>query len=254
MAVKLLERSSRRVVLTKEGKALIPRVKSLLAKAEHLLEAAQSTKTLPRGDVRMAITPAFGEFILPHLAPRLLAEYPDIRLIVEPTYDLADLQNPNYDFAIRVGQVMDENLVARKIAGFRRILVASPEFAAQYQVNSPQDLANSPCLVFNGNAAQSQWKFENATDKITVEIDARLAAKSFSMLSALAEQGFGYAYVTDFWVAEALKTGKLVRCLPDFHSETSDILLAYRFGAQKISRVSATLDVAQKVTSEILQN
>lgn len=254
MGVKLLERSSRRVVLTKEGAALLPRITSLLAEAEHLLEAAQSTKVNPRGDVRVAVTPALGELILPKFAQMLHQQHPEIRLIAEPTYDLADLQNPNYDFAIRVGHITDDNLIARKLGSFRRILIAEPNFAQQHKVNTPQDLKNMPCLIFNGSSTHIHWKFENGTKHQSVDIQAKFAARSFSILSTLAEQGFGYAYVTDFWAKEALNEGKLVRCLPNWHSEQIDVMLAYRVGAQKISRISAALKIAQQVTQELLAN
>lgn len=160
--VRLVERTSRRVALTREGEQLLPRVQSILAEADHLFDEALGARTSPRGTVRIAVPPALGGALLEQLVPALAERYPDIALVVAPSYDMDDVQDPAFDFAVRVGQVSDEGLVATVIGSFARILVCSPDCPA-----APSGIAmlgEMPLLAFSGTSTHIDWRLCRAYD------------------------------------------------------------------------------------------
>ncbi|MBL4805726.1 MAG: LysR family transcriptional regulator [Rhodobacteraceae bacterium] len=255
LGVRLLERSSRRVALTREGARLLPRVRSLLEEVRLLVDDSTDAAAIPGGTVRIAVTPALGGVVLEQLIPQMRRNHPNLRLIIEPTYSFEDLQDPSFDFAIRVGRVKDENLVANHLGTFRRILVSAPGLVPQDEQSDLAAISRFPCLVFSGRSSRANWHFERVgmPDKHqTIAIESHISIKSFASLIDMAGQGLGVAYVPEFLAKREISDGKLVHCWPDWQSPAVDVLLAYRVGASKIARVEAALGEAREVVSALL--
>jgi DNA-binding transcriptional LysR family regulator len=251
---RLLERSSRPVALTREGADILPRVQSLLAEARHLLESASEAKATPRGPVRIAVTPALGSLVLERLVPVLAERYPDITLIVIPSYGFDDMQDPAFDFAIRIGKVADEALVAQKVGRFSRVLVCAPGHPAA-QARSIRDLDDLPLLASSGQTNEVRWHLEKAGSpdtRIVIERDARVVVLDFEMLCRLARQSNGVAMIPEFMVSQDLAEKRLVRVLPEWQSPPLDVLLAYRVGMTQISRVARVIDLARTAIADVL--
>ena len=245
VGVKLLERSSRRIQLTREGEHLLPRLESLLAEGERLLAQAQDEQSRPEGKVRIAASPEFGAYVARHFFPQVLQAFPGLSLVMEPTYTFADLQDTAFDIAFRLGSVQDERLVARRLGSFQRILVASPTYLAARPLHQPAELAQHPCLIFSNQNTRTRWTLQNAqANTIEINVSGSIAIKSFTALMGLAEAGLGVAKVPAFIAQEAIASGRLVHCLPEYASQPMPVYLTYRFGAEKIQRVKAVLDAA----------
>jgi DNA-binding transcriptional LysR family regulator len=255
LGVRLLERSSRRVALTREGEALLPRVESLLAEARQLQDLAGESLDRPRGLVRIAATPEFGGYMAERFFPAAVARYPEIRLAMIPAYAFEDLQDPAFDLAFRIGEVKDDRLVARPLGIFHRILVASPRFLREHAIRKPADLAHTPCLTFSGSSPSAQWSLVSTTDGrrgATIEVAGPVSVRSFATLLGLARTGLGVAFVPEFIAREALRSKQVARCLPGFHSPGTTVYLAHRPGSTKISRVRAVRDLALGAVPNLL--
>ncbi|TCP29343.1 LysR family transcriptional regulator [Sphingomonas sp. BK235] len=253
LGTRLLERSSRRVALTREGEQVLPRVLSLLAEADDLLEEGARVRSTPRGTVRIAVTPALGAAVLERLLPVLRERHPDIFLAVVSSYDLDDLRDPAFDFAIRVGQVRDESLVAKKVGSFVRILVCAPAHPAA-QFTTPETLASTDLLTFSSDAGGVGWHLQAGAEQLHLDHPARLASQDFDLLLRLARQGLGIAAVPEFMAREGIAAGHLVRVLPGWQSAPIDVMLAYRPAVSRISRVSAVLQIAQGAVAGALSD
>ena len=213
LGIRLLERSSRLVVLTREGQQVLPRIQSLLAEAEHLLEEATRAKALPRGTVRISVSPALGGAVLEYLVPALRGSHPDISLVVVSGYEMDDLKDPAFDFAIRVGQIRDEALVANKVGTFSRVLVCAPSHPAAC-LSSVDGLKDATLLAFSGRATDVTWRLQRkdgAEKEIALDCDAPFAIQDFDLLLRLARLGQGVTMVPDFMVRADLAEGKIGR-------------------------------------------
>ena len=254
LGTRLLERNSRRVVLTREGEQVLPRVQSLLAEADNLLEETNLAKVSPRGIVRMAVTPALGGAVLEHLLPGLRERHPDISMVVVPSYDVDDMQDPHFDFAIRVGGIREETLVANKIGVFARVLVCAPSHPAA-RATAVEHLSDVALLSFSGNSIRVDWRLQRKDGSggtVTLDRQAQVAVQDFETLLRLARAGQGVAVTPDFLVRADLAEGRLVRVLPDWQLPAIDVLLAYRIGVSRISRVAAVMDEVRRAVVCVL--
>lgn len=248
LGTRLLVRSSRRVALTREGEQVLPRVQSLLAEAENLLEEASRASAAPRGIVRIAVSPPLGGAMLELLVPALRDRYPDVSLIVVPSYEMDDLQDPSFDFAIRVGRIQDDTLIANKIGEFSRILVCAPSYPLA-GANSVELLRKEDLLAFGGRVNQRKF----AAQEIALDSDPQFSVADFDMLVRLSRAGYGIVEVPDFLVRTDIAEGRLVRVLPDWRSAPLDVILAYRVGVSRINRVAAVLNEVEWAVTAVLQ-
>jgi DNA-binding transcriptional LysR family regulator len=255
LRLKLFARSSRRVSLTREGERLLPRVESLIAEGERLLEDAREEAASPAGVVRIAASPEFGTLIATHFLPRLAEEFTDLDFTLKLGYAFEDLQDPAIDLAFRIGHVDDERLVALPLGEFRRILVASPTFAARRTLRAPTDLAVIDCLVFSARKNSADWVLQHRLRPERIErvkVKGRVAVLSFTTLMGMAEAGSGVGYIAEFVVRRAIEDGTLVHCLSDWASRPAPVFVAYRQGMQRIARVRAVIEAAREALPGLL--
>lgn len=247
LGVKLLERSSRRLQLTKEGEHLLPYLETLLFEGESLLNLARDDQKRVKGKVRIAASPDFGTFLAKYFFPKVVAAYPELQLSMDLSYDLVDLQDPAFDLAFRCGNVSDERLVARKLGEFNRILVASPAYLAAHPLTHLSMLGQHQCLIFSSQCNRMVWDFispKRPAEIQRTEVSGVVAIKSFQALLGLAEEGAGIARVPAFMALESLAANRVVRCLAPWVSTPMNIHVIHRFGAEKIQRVNAVLEAA----------
>ncbi|MEM8940929.1 MAG: LysR family transcriptional regulator [Pseudomonadota bacterium] len=250
LGLKLLNRSSRRVTLTPEGRRLLPRVESLLAEGERLLQEAALEESSPSGVVSMAATPEFCQLVLTKFLPQLRSALPEIRTVIKTAHNFEDLQDPSFDLAFRMNRVKDDRLVARRLGSYRRFFYAAPSLAKSRELEHPADLARVPCLVFASDTLRRVWSARHVDtgERVDVEINAAMGVQNFSTLAAMAASGVGVCYVPNFVAREQVKAGRLKRVMPDWSAKQSDVFLVYRPGVARIARVSAVL---KHVNSEL---
>jgi len=246
LAVKLLERSSRRVALTPAGELLDVKAQSLLSEAEFLIKSLREERNEPRGIVRMTAPPELGTLFIEKVVPRLARDYPELRIAIKLSYEFDNLQDPAIDIALRGGQVHDDRLVGVAVGDFQRIAVASPTYLKAHPVAHPSDLARRDCLIFSASDSTAEWSFEKGDSVENVRVNAALSAQSFTALLHAARAGMGVARAPEFAVAEWLQRGDLVQVLPKWHSAPAKAYAVYRFGHERIARVAAVLQAAKE--------
>ncbi len=250
--VRLLERGARSVRLTPVGRKLDDRIRSILAEVEMLEDIAREDSDAISGQVTIAATPEFGGLVATQLFPHIQARYPNLTLVMRPDYAFEDMQDPGTDIAFRVGTFKDDRLVARKLGGFSRWLVASPDLLAQHDVTSPAALAYLPCLTFRGDRPGATWRFASDRTEETVDVSGPIAVRSFGILLELAIAGQGFANLPEFMLKEALKREQLKRCLTSFVAPTSPVYLTFRPGARNVARIAAVIEAAEQIVPRLL--
>ncbi|POD68163.1 hypothetical protein BKM17_27365 [Pseudomonas syringae group genomosp. 3] len=247
LQVRLFERSSRRVLLTREGQTLLPRAESIIAELDQFVVLAQEEKVEVSGTVRIAASPEFGSFLAEHFLPLLLERYPSLKVLVALGYGLDDLQDPSFDLAFRLGGVSDERLVARPLGEYPHVLVCSAEYAKAHKIQSPEDLERVNALVFSSRKPVDTWRLHNGSDPTAVveaKVSGNLAIQGFGALAAAASTGIGVARLPVFLANSEIAAGRLVRVLPEWQSPTVPVNLVYRSGMSGIGRVHAVLTAA----------
>lgn len=217
LGVALLNRTTRSVSLTQTGAAYFERARHILDELEAAdAEASLQTRT-PRGRLRVSVPVSFG---VRHLAPRLNGfrdSYPEVHLDLIVSDRQVNLVEEGFDLAIRIGELADSSLIARRIATGRLILCAAPGYLeARGWPAVPRDLRAHTCLGYPYWSGYQNWLFTDPRgNPHRVPVRNELWSNNGDLLLAAAIGGCGIVRQPDFIVHEALARGDLVEILPD---------------------------------------
>ena len=223
LGVRLLHRSTSRLVLTEAGQELFRRARLIVAEAEAAWNAVRRLDEVPRGLLRVSVPNG----ILDPLLLEYAADFPELRLEVLQTQRQVDLIGEGIDVAVRVGPIGDPNLIVRRVATARRVVVASTAYLERHGTpRSPTDLSEHACLVgFAGDETPIRsWPVVGGG---TVEVSGPISAGSRVLLRQAAVAGLGLAFVPWLVVREQLKSGALVHVLADTVTATVPVSIVF---------------------------
>ena len=148
LGARLLHRTTRRISLTDEGAGYFERAQRILAEIEEAEAAVSRADLEPRGTLRVTVPASFGRLHVAPAFPEFLARYPRLRLVVTFTDAVVDIVEGGYDLAVRVAELKDSSLIARKLAPNRRVICAAPAYLERHGVPAtPNDLTRHNCLI-----------------------------------------------------------------------------------------------------------
>lgn len=217
LAVRLLNRTTRRVNPTELGLAYYDRVRAVLrdaADADSMVTAMQST---PSGSLRVSVPVAFGVRHLSRAVARFLCAYPDVDIDMELDDRFVELIAEGFDVAIRIGVLEDSSLKARKLAEVRLLLVAAPRYLEEMGTpESIEDLNRHRLLHYSNLSSGNFWRLVGPSgEERQIRAGGRLTANNGDSLLLAAEAGLGMSLAPSFLVGDGLGSGRLVEVLPD---------------------------------------
>jgi len=214
LGVRLVERTTRSVRLTRVGHDYLERVAPLLDGLDDAARAAASEQAEAKGTLRVTLPTALGERHLMRAVASFCSAHPAVTVETSLTDRIVDLFSEGFDVAIRGGQVLDPSLVARKLVPFRGVLAASPAYLERHGTpRSPHDLAHHACLINSGLRSMPGWWFEVDGEPVVASVDGPLSSDNGRALVVAAIAGQGIVYEPEFLVDDALTTGSLVPLL-----------------------------------------
>lgn len=244
LGVRLIERSTRRLALTREGQFYYERSQALLGQLDETEQQIAQGGAEAEGVIRVTSSVTFGVSALEPILPEFLETYPKIVIDLSLSDDVVDLYLERTDIAIRVGKLRDSNLMARKLGETRRRIVASPAYLAKHGTPlTPGDLAGHNCLGFNFRRANPVWPMREGGRIVERMLSGNLLANNGETLRRMAMAGVGIARIADYHLRGPIARGELIELLPDSDiGETDEIHMLFR-GAQFLpARVRAFLD------------
>jgi DNA-binding transcriptional LysR family regulator len=243
LGVRLVERTTRTVVLTEAGRLYLTRARAILdALKEADLEAASLATGEPRGHLRIALPSSFGRMWLAPVIAQFLAAHPRITIEAEFSDRLVDVVGERFDLAVRLGELTDSRLVARKLCSRRRLLCAAlPYLERNGTPQHPEELTAHDCLIFNGLASPRKWELRHPSGDIAhVAVSGPFVSDDAEVLVEAAAAGLGILLATDWLVGKALETGRLLPILVDWRvADGGAIYLVTPSGAGKTSGTRA---------------
>ncbi len=218
LGVRLFDRSTRALRLTEEGGLLQDRARRILADLSETRTALTARPDTPRGLVRLSAPVLLGQTMLGPLAAHIANRWPGIRLEIVLSDRRVDLIEEGFDAAIRVGPEDHTGLVSRQLAVAHTLVVASPSLLAAYGTpQTPQELAELPCIQFGPEGRQTSWTLWQDQHREQIAIAGRLGFSAISLCLDAAVAGGGFALVPAFIARPLIARGALVRVLPHWH-------------------------------------
>ncbi|MFV0933036.1 MULTISPECIES: LysR family transcriptional regulator [Pseudomonas] len=222
LGVRLVERSTRQVRITETGARLEQRLRSAIELMNEAQQQASEGASEIRGTLRLALPAAMGRRWLGPMLPEFLKAHPHVSIIADYSERLVDIIDEGFDAAIRIGELDDSRLIAKKLSDHRRILCASPAYITKHGMpETPQDLIRHNCLRFSGLASFPQWRLHRGNELQTVSPKGNLTANDSESLLAAACADAGILGAGDWLMSRDVAAGGLLQVLPDWQLDTA---------------------------------
>jgi DNA-binding transcriptional LysR family regulator len=222
--VQLVRRSSRSVALTEAGQRLVEDIQPAFARIEEGFSSTRDVVGQPRGLLRVSAPVAIGRQLVMPLLPEFLSRYPEIRLELELTDRLVNLQQEGFDVAIRHTQSPPETHVAWTLCRTQTLLVASPAYLALHGTPAhPSELSRHQCLPYLRGGGVQRWSFERPlkrkqVQRVDIPVGGPFKANNSELLREAVIAGLGIGLLPDFSCARALHEGLVVTLLDPWRS------------------------------------
>ena len=249
--VKLLNRTTRRVTVTPDGAAYYERASRLLTELDDLDASMTNAQANPSGRLRIDVGSSMANLLLIPAIESFYERFPDIQLDMGVSDRIVDLIADNVDCVIRVGEISDQSLVARRIGHLPFVNVASPGYLRRHGVpKHPHDLEKSHRVVnhFSGNTRR-MYPLEFNKDGEHIEPDApyRLAVNESNSHTTAVLAGLGASQMVTFIAQPYLDRGELVQIMPDWTREALPIYVVYPPNRHLSAKVRAFVDWAAEL-------
>jgi DNA-binding transcriptional LysR family regulator len=254
LGMTLMQRTTRRLHLTEEGAWLLGRARRILADLDDTEAQAAARRSQPSGLVRVnAATPALDHLVAP-LVAAFLDAYPQVELELASGETVVDLIEERADVAIRIGELADSTLKARRLGRSRIRVLAAPSYLERHGTPATVgDLARHRLLGFAAPASLNTWPLQNGEEE-GWPAAPKVTASSGETVRHLALAGAGIASLSDFLTRADLAAGRLVPVLPEAALPWSQPVWAvfYKQGALA-PRVAALVDFLAERLGEVLE-
>ena len=252
---RLLMRSTRNVTLTEAGQSFLAASRRILADLDGAeRDAASATKTL-RGELVVSAPIALGRIYLLPVVTDFLKDHPNIDVRMMLADRRLNMIEDHIDIGLRVGDLNDFSLVAKKVGAVRRVVCASPSYLARRGTpKTPEDLKDHDCITFENTLSAQSWTFKIGKTEKSFPIHSRLVVSTAEAATDAAVSGLGLTRMLDYQIDRHRRAGSLKLVLETFRSRPKPVHLIYEAGRHLPLKIRTFLDFAAPRLKKAMQS
>lgn len=246
---RLFHRSTRKLSLTEAGKIYYRHCDYIVNRAEFALDELHNYQNQPTGTLRISAPIPFGRTILIPVIKQLRELYPKLSVDLQLDDQIVNIVEQGIDLTLRVGALQDSNLIAKKLCETPAMLIASPQYLANYGVpTEPLALASHQWLALSVQASPYSKTFIHKVtgESSSVTLQGNLSINSVEAIIAAATNGLGLAMLAKVTVDEHLTSGQLVPLLPDHQAAPVPIYAVYPHREHLPSKVKVFMKLLER--------
>ncbi len=243
LGVRLVLRTTRSLRLTPEGEEYALAARRIIEDLNQT-ESALADRASPKGLIRVSAAFAHGRLTIIPLIPEFLTRYPDIRVDLQLSDQIADVEAGHVDVAVRFGPLPDSLLSARRLGDTGRSVVASPDYLRRRGCpQTPYELVHHNCMDFSFKRIEPGWPFRVNEEQVMLPVEGNVQANNGETLVQLAIDGMGITRMGNFHIDSELASGRLVKVLEAFNPGDTEAIHAVFIGGDKMpARVRVFID------------
>lgn len=242
LGARLLNRTTRRIALTDEGRAYYDRARRILGDVADAEAAVSMKQGRPRGRLAIGSSVLFGRLHLAPLVSGFVARHPEVKVELLMLDRVVNLVEEGLDASVRIGALADSSLVAIGIGRTRRVVCASPAFLKRHgRVRTPADLARHPCIRFTG-LASGDWEFRSGGKPLRVRVEGPIATNQIDAAIDACVQGLGCGMFFCYQVGALVRAGRLRYVLEAHEPEPVPVSIVYPQARLVSARLRAFID------------
>lgn len=219
LGVTLLQRTTRKLTLTDQGRAYYNQCSEPLG---HLFDAERvltQTQKKPEGLLKISVPVILGQEPFYEFLSAFLKAYPQIQVDLFVTNLFLDLIAENIDVGIRFGELRDSTIVMQKVGKSVRYAVASPQYLEGRRVPvKPEDLKDHQCILLNGRNSEAEWHLVSGRKSLKLLVSGPVSSRDFQSASAFTYRGHGIGLLPSTYCDDQIASGELIRLLPEWTS------------------------------------
>jgi DNA-binding transcriptional LysR family regulator len=228
LGVKLLQRTTRKIVLTNEGAAFLENCQRILLDLENAESQVSERSARPSGHLNISAPAGFGRQHVAPLLPSFLSEHREVSVTLNLNDRVVDLIGEGIDVAIRIADLADSNLIGVKLADNKRVVVASADYLKKHgKPNSLDELSRHNCLAISSDGSQRGWTFRQNGKNVTFKVQGNMVCNDGAVLHDWALAGRGLAWRSIWEVGTEIESGKLLTVLDEFAAPGNDIYAVF---------------------------
>lgn len=253
LGARLLNRTTRRLSLTEAGRAFFARSQRGLQEIEAAEAEVSHLQQTPRGKLRLNTPMSFG---IRHIAPAVaefLARYPELTVDMSLDDRQVDLIEEGFDLAIRIAELPDSTLIARRLGPCRHVVCASPAYLKTYGApKTPDDLRRHNVLTYRYQDSPSEWRFVTPEGRfVSIPVAGSIQMNNSLAIREAVLSGAGITLTPTFIVGEDIKTGRLEKLLPEYRAQEISIYAVYPERRHLLPKVQAFVDFMKERISDV---
>jgi len=243
---RLLNRTTRRLTPTEVGIAFYERAKQILESVEEAECVVTGLTVEPSGTLKINAPMSFGFLHMGELLAKYQQKYPKVTVDITLHDRQIDLIEEGYDLALRIANLKDSSLIARKIASCHLVMCASPVYLKRNgEPKKPSDLKNHQCLLYTYSDSVRSWGFEDKHGKKQqVSVNGALSTNNGNLICDALVNGMGIARLPTFIIGDAIRQGKAKIILDEWRSRPQNISLLYPSSRHLSAKVRTFVDMA----------
>jgi DNA-binding transcriptional LysR family regulator len=243
LGVKLLQRTTRKLVLTDEGAAFLEDCQRILTELEEAEAAVSERSARVTGHLLVSAPAGFGRQHVAPLIPSFLSEHRDVSVTLNMSDRVVDIVGEGIDVAIRIASLSDSNLVSVKLADNERVVVAAPSYLRRHgEPKTLADLAKHNCLAISSEGSQRGWTFRENGKNLVLKVNGNMASNDGQVLHDWALAGKGLAWRSMWEVGNEIEAGKLQTVLNEHSAPGNDIYAVFAQRRHLPLRIRAFVD------------
>src|SRR5574343_718487 len=240
LGVRLINRTTRRLSLTDEGRDYVERCRRLLADVQDMEAVLTDRQQRPSGRLAITAPVMCGRGQVVPVVSDFLASHPEMRIDRLLLDRVMDLLEEGIDLAIRIGALPDSSLVGISLGSTRRVICASPALLASTGMPmQPADLGGQPVIRFTGLSDGSDWTLTRGNERVKLSLREVFAANQVDAALAACRKGLGFGRFFAYQVREALADGSLVSVLDTWDATPVPVSVVYPHGRLQSPRIRA---------------
>lgn len=253
MKTTLFHRTSRSMTLTDSGYAALERAARILEEGESVEAEVREKSTSLCGKIRLSAPMSFGVTHLAPMLPPFMQAHPDVGLEIEFNDKQSDLVSERFDLALRISNLVDSTLLARRLCSVRILLVGAPSyFERAGRPRHPKDLAQHTALQYMYARNGSSWRFRHETHgEFSQSMPVLLNVNNAEALTPALQAGMGLALQPEFLAWQDLQSGALETVMDDWRVDPIALHIVTPPGRRRPARVQAFIEyLAERLTAE----
>jgi len=252
LGVRLFNRTTRRLSLTEAGTILYTRSRRGLEEIEAAEAEISQLQETPRGKLKINAPMSFGILIIAPLMAEFTSRYPELSIDVRFEDRKVDLVEEGVDLAIRVAELPDSSLIARRLGPCRHVVCASPDYLAKHGTpRTPEDLRTHNALTFHYQDSPSEWRFMSPEGKyVSVPVSGSIQMNNSLALRETVLCGAGIMLTPTFIVGADIKSGRLQKVLSDYRPYEVSIYAIYPERRHLSPKVQAFVEFMKEKLSD----